>query len=133
MQHCIGERAPAGVTLLAAERSGPGLRAERTVVERERANLLAEVRRGMHVVVATDGSRQSLAAARYLMTVADPLAAQIDGHLRRPLVALADALIVGAGFTGLGAAIKLRQAGVDDIVVVERADRVGGGKFSREF
>ncbi|MGB2923372.1 MAG: NAD(P)/FAD-dependent oxidoreductase, partial [Mycobacterium sp.] len=37
-----------------------------------------------------------------------------------------DTLIVGAGFTGLGTAIKLRQAGVDDIVVVERADRVGG-------
>ncbi len=37
-----------------------------------------------------------------------------------------DTLIVGAGFAGLGAAIKLRQAGVDDIVLVERADRVGG-------
>jgi cation diffusion facilitator CzcD-associated flavoprotein CzcO len=37
-----------------------------------------------------------------------------------------DTLIVGTGFTGLGAAIKLRQAGVDDIVLVERADRVGG-------
>ncbi len=35
-------------------------------------------------------------------------------------------LIVGAGFTGIGAAIKLRQAGVDDIVILERADRVGG-------
>jgi cation diffusion facilitator CzcD-associated flavoprotein CzcO len=37
-----------------------------------------------------------------------------------------DTLIVGAGFTGVGAAIKLRDAGVDDIVIVERADRVGG-------
>lgn len=36
------------------------------------------------------------------------------------------ALIVGAGFSGLGAAIKLVQAGVDDIVILERADRVGG-------
>ncbi len=35
-------------------------------------------------------------------------------------------LIVGAGFTGLGAAIRLAEAGVDDIVVLERADRVGG-------
>lgn len=37
-----------------------------------------------------------------------------------------DTLIIGAGFTGLGAAIKLRKAGVDDIVLVERAKRVGG-------
>ena len=36
------------------------------------------------------------------------------------------AMIVGAGFTGLGAAIKLVEAGVDDFVIVERADRVGG-------
>jgi cation diffusion facilitator CzcD-associated flavoprotein CzcO len=34
--------------------------------------------------------------------------------------------IVGAGFTGIGAAIKLTQTGVDDIVVLERGDRVGG-------
>jgi cation diffusion facilitator CzcD-associated flavoprotein CzcO len=37
-----------------------------------------------------------------------------------------DALIVGAGFTGIGAAIKLTEAGVDDIVILERSDRVGG-------
>lgn len=36
------------------------------------------------------------------------------------------ALIVGAGFTGLGAAIRLAEAGVDDIVILERTDRVGG-------
>ena len=38
-------------------------------------------------------------------------------------------LIIGAGFTGLGAAIKLKQAGLDgeeDIVILERSDRVGG-------
>ncbi len=37
-----------------------------------------------------------------------------------------DTLIIGAGFTGLGAAIKLTEAGVDDIVILERSDRVGG-------
>ncbi len=36
------------------------------------------------------------------------------------------ALIVGAGFTGLGTAVKLTQAGVADIVILERSDRVGG-------
>lgn len=37
-----------------------------------------------------------------------------------------DSLVIGAGFTGLGTAIKLRAAGVDNFVVVERSDRVGG-------
>ena len=35
-------------------------------------------------------------------------------------------LIVGAGFAGLGMAIGLKQAGVHDFVVLEKADRVGG-------
>ncbi len=34
--------------------------------------------------------------------------------------------IVGSGFSGLGMAIKLRQAGVDDFVVIEKADSVAG-------
>jgi cation diffusion facilitator CzcD-associated flavoprotein CzcO len=37
-----------------------------------------------------------------------------------------DTMIVGAGFTGVGAAIKLTEAGVDNFVILERADRVGG-------
>ena len=31
-----------------------------------------------------------------------------------------DTLIVGAGFTGIGAAIKLSEAGVDDFAILER-------------
>jgi cation diffusion facilitator CzcD-associated flavoprotein CzcO len=34
--------------------------------------------------------------------------------------------IIGAGFSGLGAAIRLLEAGIDDFVVLERADDVGG-------
>jgi cation diffusion facilitator CzcD-associated flavoprotein CzcO len=34
--------------------------------------------------------------------------------------------IVGAGFSGLGVAIRLKAAGVDDFVILERADDVGG-------
>jgi cation diffusion facilitator CzcD-associated flavoprotein CzcO len=34
--------------------------------------------------------------------------------------------IVGAGFGGLGAAIRLRQEGIDDFLVFERADDIGG-------
>lgn len=35
-------------------------------------------------------------------------------------------VIVGAGFAGLGMAIRLKQAGIDDFVVLERAEDVGG-------
>jgi len=35
-------------------------------------------------------------------------------------------LVIGAGFTGLGTAIKLREAGIEDLVILERAERVGG-------
>ena len=37
-----------------------------------------------------------------------------------------DVLVVGAGFSGLGAAIRLTQQGFDDLVVVERGRDVGG-------
>src|SRR5919197_5290791 len=37
-----------------------------------------------------------------------------------------DVAIVGSGFSGLGMAIRLRQQGLDDFVVLERADEVGG-------
>ncbi len=37
-----------------------------------------------------------------------------------------DVLVVGAGFAGLCAAIKLHEAGEDDVVVVERGPDVGG-------
>jgi cation diffusion facilitator CzcD-associated flavoprotein CzcO len=34
--------------------------------------------------------------------------------------------VVGSGFAGLGMAIRLKQAGIDDFVVFERANEVGG-------
>jgi cation diffusion facilitator CzcD-associated flavoprotein CzcO len=37
-----------------------------------------------------------------------------------------DVAIVGAGFAGIGMAIRLREAGIDDVVILERGDRVGG-------
>lgn len=36
------------------------------------------------------------------------------------------AVIIGAGFAGLGMAVRLVQEGVDDFVILERGDRVGG-------
>src|SRR6478609_4212344 len=35
-------------------------------------------------------------------------------------------LIIGAGFGGLAAAVALRRKGIDDLLIVERADGVGG-------
>ena len=37
-----------------------------------------------------------------------------------------EVLIVGAGFGGMGAAIELKRNGVDDILIVEREDDLGG-------
>src|SRR6478672_856636 len=37
-----------------------------------------------------------------------------------------EVIIVGSGFGGIGLAIRLKQEGVDDFVILERADRVGG-------
>lgn len=37
-----------------------------------------------------------------------------------------DVAIIGAGFAGIGAAIRLLQEGVDDVVLFERDNRVGG-------
>ena len=37
-----------------------------------------------------------------------------------------DAVIVGTGFGGMGAAIALRRLGIDDIVMLDREDDLGG-------
>src|SRR5690606_32487934 len=37
-----------------------------------------------------------------------------------------EVVVIGAGFAGICAAIKLRQAGIHDFVVVDKADGVGG-------
>lgn len=59
------------------------------------------------------------------MTVTDPISATTPGsgggdrrHVR--------VAIVGAGFAGLAMAIRLKQAGIDDFVVLERGHDVGG-------
>lgn len=37
-----------------------------------------------------------------------------------------DALVIGAGFAGVGTAVRLKEAGVTDVAVLERSDRPGG-------
>lgn len=51
-------------------------------------------------------------------------AAETD--LRHSAPSRVDIAIVGAGFSGIGLAIRLRQSGFDDFVVVERGDDIGG-------
>jgi cation diffusion facilitator CzcD-associated flavoprotein CzcO len=42
-------------------------------------------------------------------------------------------LIIGAGFTGLGTAIKLLKAGRDDFIVIERRADVGGVWYDNNY
>jgi cation diffusion facilitator CzcD-associated flavoprotein CzcO len=44
-----------------------------------------------------------------------------------------DIAIIGAGFSGLGTAIRLRQQGIDDFVVLERHDDVGGTWWANTY
>lgn len=36
-------------------------------------------------------------------------------------------IVIGGGFAGLGAAIKLKQAGIHDFILLEKANELGGG------
>jgi cation diffusion facilitator CzcD-associated flavoprotein CzcO len=44
-----------------------------------------------------------------------------------------DVLIVGAGFSGLGMAIKLLQQGSKDFLVIEKADEIGGTWYVNQY
>ncbi len=37
-----------------------------------------------------------------------------------------EVVVIGAGISGIAAAIKLREAGVEDVVILEKADTYGG-------
>lgn len=37
-----------------------------------------------------------------------------------------DVIVVGAGFSGIGAAIKLQEAGIENFLVLEKAKEIGG-------
>ena len=55
----------------------------------------------------------------------DPLD-QTDGPEQAERAEQVTFLIIGTGFSGLGAAIRLKQAGYTDMVILERASDVGG-------
>jgi cation diffusion facilitator CzcD-associated flavoprotein CzcO len=67
------------------------------------------------------------------MTAASPPGAGVpadpglqDPEPQDPAAQLVDFAIIGAGFSGIGAAIRLKQAGHTDLVILERAGDVGG-------
>ena len=43
------------------------------------------------------------------------------------------ALIIGSGFSGLGMAIKLKELGMDDYIVIERHGHVGGTWYANKY
>ena len=55
-----------------------------------------------------------------------PASAKRAAAKKRPAVKPVSVLIVGAGFAGLGMAIRLKQAGIEDFVILERSNAVGG-------
>ena len=38
----------------------------------------------------------------------------------------AEVIVIGGGISGIGTVIKLREAGVDDVLILEKSDRLGG-------
>ena len=49
-----------------------------------------------------------------------------EGQIRSTDPTRTRVVIVGAGFGGLGLAIKLKASGADDFVILEKSDSVGG-------
>ena len=43
------------------------------------------------------------------------------------------ALVIGSGFSGLGMAIKLRELGTDDFIIIERHEHIGGTWYANKY
>jgi len=53
--------------------------------------------------------------------------ANVQGESQRAgVTADFDAVIIGAGFGGIGLGIKLRRAGLTDFIILEKSGRAGG-------
>ena len=77
--------------------------------------------------ISTPPFRAGPGAAGQAGTAAQETAAQeAADEAAAPLPDHARVVIIGAGLGGIGAAIRLRQAGVSDFVILERATAVGG-------
>lgn len=49
-----------------------------------------------------------------------------NGHAEGAVQPDHEVIVIGAGFSGIGAGIKLKQEGIEDFVILEKADNVGG-------
>src|SRR4029079_2389855 len=67
------------------------------------------------------GARDSPTGADWITIASVVLEPRVENGLRDVRVA-----IVGAGFGGIGTAIRLREAGYEDVVILERGDGLGG-------
>ena len=112
---------PATTTARARPTPRPGRAASSSVAPTEYADILAAWRAAgdMAGLEIRAGHRMTSRRARRLYVLGRLRAATRRG--RSPKVA-----IIGAGFGGLGAAVALRRAGVDDLVIIEGDDGVGG-------
>src|SRR5690349_17601836 len=74
----------------------------------------------MFRVFSSKGGSKTLSDDRQRPALPDS-ASHNDGQTRHARVA-----ILGTGFSGLGMAIRLKQQGLEDFVVIERAADIGG-------
>jgi cation diffusion facilitator CzcD-associated flavoprotein CzcO len=56
-----------------------------------------------------------------------------DGNIDGRLPSEVDVAVLGAGFSGLGMAIRMKQEGFDDFVVLERDEEVGGTWWANTY
>ena len=74
------------------------------------------------------GTRDSLAGTDWITIASVVLEPRAENGLRDVRVA-----IVGAGFGGIGTAIRLREAGYEDLVILERDDGLGGTWWANTY
>lgn len=75
----------------------------------------------MSQVSAQRGSEQSTSDIYHYHNPLPEEASRDEAHVRHVHIG-----ILGTGFSGLGMAIRLKQRGEDDFVVIEKANDIGG-------